>query len=227
MQAKKDISKPHYLRKDLSYSVLRGIGGSMGLRFLAYRTLLLPRRVQSLSLAVWYLLMQPSLHLTVIESLAQVVWSGSGCGSTSKRWGCWWELTPISANISVFQGHMCAWHQLGGPDLKGRLGMLAKYCPGHICAWHQLGGRFTGATRNASQTQARPHLCLAPNWGAKFTGPIRNASQTLPGHICAWHQLGVPIGGGRFTWPIRNASQTQRCHICAWHQLGGPIYRGD
>ena len=24
-------------------------------------------------------------------------------------------------------GHICAWHQIGGPNLQGRLGMLAKH----------------------------------------------------------------------------------------------------
>jgi hypothetical protein len=31
--------------------------------------------------------MPPSLRSTVIDSLAQVAWSGSGCGSTSQRLG--------------------------------------------------------------------------------------------------------------------------------------------
>jgi hypothetical protein len=36
---------------------------------------------------IWASTMPPSLRSTVMDTLAQVAWSGSGCGSTSKRLG--------------------------------------------------------------------------------------------------------------------------------------------
>jgi hypothetical protein len=45
------------------------------------------RRIHERGLMISASTMPPSLRSTVMDNLAQVAWSGSGCGSTSKRLG--------------------------------------------------------------------------------------------------------------------------------------------
>jgi hypothetical protein len=45
------------------------------------------RRIHERGRMIWASTMPPSLRSTVMDTLAQVAWSGSGCGSTSKRLG--------------------------------------------------------------------------------------------------------------------------------------------
>jgi len=50
--------------------------------------------------------MPPSLRSTVMDNLAQVAWSGSGCGSTSKRLG--FLVGTRAPMVSVSMGTSCS-----------------------------------------------------------------------------------------------------------------------